>query len=174
MFPIALDLAQVCIFLIGEGEAFVKRQQQLGEYGATHVYACTQDKWLNAEASHHWDESQLVMVVGLGRELSETIVAQARHQKKLVNVEDVTDLCDFYFTSIVRRGDLMIAVSTGGASPTLAKKVRDTISERFGPEWVERVEVIANLRQSLKKSGAGMKEIMQKTERFLEEKGWFE
>lgn len=173
MFPIVLDLASVPVFLIGEGEALANRKSQLEAYGATHIYTCTSEKWLNAEASHYWDESQIVMVAGVERTLAEEIAAQARHQKKLVNVEDVNDLCDFYFTSNVRRGDLMIAVSTSGASPTLAKKVRDAIADRFGGEWEERTKITAQLRRSLKESGAGMKEVMQKTEAFLAEKGWF-
>jgi len=173
MFPIVLDLTRVPVFLMGEGEVLARRKTQLEEYGAANIYVCTPEQWLNAEASHYWDESQLVMVAGLEHALATEVATQARHQKKLVNVEDVNELCDFYFTSNLRRGDLVIAVSTSGASPTLAKKVRDAIAERFGAEWEERTQIIAQLRQGLKKSGAGMKEIMQKTESFLAEKGWF-
>ena len=172
MFPIVLDLKRIPVFLIGQGELLSRRKTQMDEYGAAHVYVCTPDHWLNAEASHYWDNSQVVMVVGLERSLAEEIVAQARHQKKLVNVEDITELCDFYFTANVKRGDLVIAVSTAGASPTLAKRVRDVIAALFGAEWQERTQVLADLRNTLKAGGAGMKEIMQKTDQYLAEKKW--
>jgi len=172
MFPIVLDLKRIPVFVIGEGELLSKRKAQLDEYGAAHVYICSPDHWLNAEASHYWDNSQIVMVAGLERALAEEIAQQARHQKKLVNVEDITDLCDFYFTANVKRGDLLIAVSTGGASPTLAKRVRDAIAELFGTEWAERTQLLADLRNRLKASGVGMKDIIAKTDHYLAEKKW--
>jgi precorrin-2 dehydrogenase/sirohydrochlorin ferrochelatase len=100
------------------------------------------------------------------------LASQARALGKLVNVEDVNDLCDFYFTANIRRGDLVIAVSTSGASPTLARKVRDAIATRFGPEWEARVKELSALRLSLKAGGASLREVMDSTESYLQEKGW--
>ena len=168
MFPVVIDLTRISVLLIGQGEVLTKRQKQLEEAGASQL---TVVEGFSVE-SGAIERATVVMVAGLPREQSEMIVRQARALGKLINAEDITDLCDFYFTAHVRRGDLLIAVSTGGASPTLAKRVRDVISERFGAEWTERVHVLADLRNSLKKSGASMKEIMEKTERFLAEKGW--
>ncbi|MBY0407840.1 MAG: hypothetical protein K2Q01_09115, partial [Rickettsiales bacterium] len=114
----------------------------------------------------------MVLLAGLGREDSERIHALAKAAGKLINVEDVSDLCDFYFTANVRRGDLVIGVSTSGASPTLARKVRDLLACCFGEEWAGRVRELSDLRLSLRSKGAGMKETMQASEAMLEEKGW--
>ena len=188
MFPLVLDLKRVSVLLIGQGEAFAKREAQLREYGAAHVTAIHISRPLEGGVlSADIDASGLppsltlplkgggnaiVMIAGLSRNHAEPIADACRAAGKIVNVEDVTDLCDFYFTSNVKRGDLVIAVSTGGASPTLAKKVRDVIAQRFGSEWSERVSVLADLRNALKAGGASMKEVMQKTEHYLAEKGW--
>jgi len=167
MYPIVLDLTRVSILLIGQGELLEKRKKQLEEYGAAKLVVSTPAAMLQ-----HWQNSQVIMIAGLNRSVSETISAKARADGKLVNVEDINDLCDFYFTANVRRGELVIAVSTSGASPTLARKVRDRIAGYFGAEWGERVRILSDLRKSLKAGGAGMKEIIEKTETFLVEKGW--
>lgn len=170
MFPIALDLAKIPILLIGEGEAFEKRHAQLLEYGATKISLC--------HASEGWHPviaiSNIIMIAGLPREESEKISAAARAAGKLVNVEDINDLCDFYFTANVRRGDLLIAVSTGGASPTLSRKIRDYIAGKFGEEWKERTEEIKNFRLSLKTKNKTTAEVLQESEKFLAEKGWLQ
>jgi siroheme synthase-like protein len=65
----------------------------------------------------------------------------------LVNVMDDTPNCDFAAPAVVRRGDLVIAIATGGRSPTLARKARELIEVAFGPEWEGAFEVIAELRE---------------------------
>ncbi len=159
MYPIALDLTKVPIFLTGEGEAFEKRKRQLTEHGATKLVC-------------HMEEAAVVMVAGLDSSVSGIIAGDARAAGKLVNVEDVPELCDFYFTSYVRRGDLLIAVSTNGASPTLAKRVREKIAGLFGEEWANHTRVMKELRERLRGEGKSMQEVMAASDAFLDEKGW--
>jgi siroheme synthase-like protein len=75
-----------------------------------------------------------------------SIAAEARARGVLVNVMDDVPNCDFAAPAIVRRGDLQIAVGTGGRSPSLARRLREEISERYGPEWTEAVRVIGDVR----------------------------
>jgi precorrin-2 dehydrogenase/sirohydrochlorin ferrochelatase len=159
MFPIVLDLTKVLIFVSGQGELVERRRRQLSEYGATQFVETI------AEAT-------VVMVAGLPREQSEAVVRQAHDLGKLVNVEDVNDLCDFYFTANVKRGDLVIAVSTSGASPTLARKIRDSIAAKFGEEWSVRLREMLRLRKQWKADGKEMKEVVERSERHIAENGW--
>jgi siroheme synthase-like protein len=62
----------------------------------------------------------------------------ARKRKILVNAADKPELCDFYLGAIVRKGDLKIAVSTNGKSPTLAKRLREVFEDVF-PENIQGV-----------------------------------
>ena len=169
MFPLVLDLRRVPVLLVGSGEVLEKRHRQLLEFEAKQVTVMSVVP-TQADIEKH----AVVMIAGWSREQSEPIVAMCRAINKLVNAEDITDLCDFYFTSHIRRGHLVIAVSTSGTSPTLAKKVRDMIASTFGPEWTERTHLLAQMRTSLKAAGAGMKEIIEKTEKLLAEKGWLQ
>jgi precorrin-2 dehydrogenase/sirohydrochlorin ferrochelatase len=159
MFPIALDLTRIPILLTGSGELLEKRRRQLEEYGATQFVRDIKN-------------AAVVMVAGLPREQAAAIADEAHALGKLVNVEDINDLCDFYFTANVKRGDLIIAVSTSGASPTLARKIRDRIAEQFGEEWASHLSEILRLRKGWKAEGKGMKEVVEHSERHIQEKKW--
>src|SRR4029453_611993 len=64
----------------------------------------------------------------------------------LVNVMDDVPNCDFAAPAIVRRGDLVVAIGTGGRAPALASRLRAELSERFGPGWTELVDVVGRVR----------------------------
>lgn len=166
MYPVALDLSRVRVLLIGQGDAFARREAQLVEAGATKI--TVRGGFNEADLK----DVSVVMVAGLSHDESSRIATAARAAGKLVNVEDVAELCDFIFTAHIRRGDLLIAVSTGGASPTLAKRVRDTIAVRFDDKWTGYTQLIKEFRDGLRAKGASMKEVAAASERFLEEKGW--
>jgi siroheme synthase-like protein len=74
------------------------------------------------------------------------IAADARAAGILVNVMDDVPNCDFAAPAIVRRGDLVIAVGTGGRAPALASRVRADLGERFGPEWTELLDLVGRVR----------------------------
>ena len=75
------------------------------------------------------------------------IARAARDRGVLVNVSDDVPNCDFAAPAIVRRGDLVLAISTGGASPAVARKVREELERRYGTEWAETLAVIAEVRR---------------------------
>jgi siroheme synthase-like protein len=74
------------------------------------------------------------------------IAADARAARVLVNVMDDVPNCDFAAPAIVRRGDLVVAIGTGGRAPALASRLRAELAGRFGPEWTELVEVVGQVR----------------------------
>jgi siroheme synthase-like protein len=74
------------------------------------------------------------------------IAADARAAGVLVNVMDDVPNCDFAAPAIVRRGDLVIAIGTGGRAPALASRLRAELGERFGPDWTELVDVVGRVR----------------------------
>ena len=76
----------------------------------------------------------------------DTIAADARAAGVLVNVMDDVPNCDFAAPAIVRRGDLVIAIGTGGRAPALASRLRAELAERFGPEWTELVDLVGQVR----------------------------
>ena len=82
------------------------------------------------------DEADLVILAVNDRDTSAQIRAEAKSKGKLVNVADKPDLCDFYLGSIVKRGNLKIAISTNGKSPTIAKRLKEVFADAL-PEQVD-------------------------------------
>ena len=76
----------------------------------------------------------------------DAIADDARAAGVLVNVMDDVPNCDFAAPAIVRRGDLIIAIGTGGRAPALASRLRAELGERFGREWTELVDVVGRVR----------------------------
>ncbi len=77
----------------------------------------------------------------------DAVFAAGRSRCVLLNVMDDPDRCDFAAPAVMRRGDLAIAVSTGGRSPALASRLRRLLEERFGPEWEELVALLGEVRE---------------------------
>ncbi|MDN3588574.1 TSUP family transporter [Pedobacter aquatilis] len=81
--------------------------------------------------------------------LNEEIRAVTHDKGLLINVADKPDLCDFYLGSIVQRGDLKIAISTNGKSPTIAKRLKQILNEGLPAELDETLQNMSALRQTL-------------------------
>jgi len=74
------------------------------------------------------------------------VAAEARRRRALVNVVDRPAECDFILPSVLRRGGLQIAVSTGGRSPALAREIRRRLERVIGPEYADLVERVGRAR----------------------------
>src|SRR5262249_49118091 len=109
----------------------------------------------------------LLFVAGWDRDESAALAAQARMLGVLVNVEDVPDLCDFHVPAAVRRGDLLMTVSTGGRAPGLSRALRMELEQRFGPEWNRRLDEIAQERGVWRGEGAAPAEVSDRTRAYL-------
>jgi siroheme synthase-like protein len=94
-----------------------------------------------------------------------SIYAVGRSWGVLVNVMDDPEHCDFAAPAVVRRGDLAIAISTGGRSPALARRLREELEERFGSEWAEVMEVIGEAREE---TLASLPELSERIRRWQE------
>jgi len=82
-------------------------------------------------------------------ELNKFVRQSAHDRKLLINVADKPELCDFYLGSIVQKGDLKIAISTNGKSPTIAKRLKEVLNEGLPNELDITLQQMSNLRNSL-------------------------
>jgi len=98
------------------------------------------------------DGVSLVIVASSSSALNQTVFRESRARGILCNVVDVPDLCDFYYPAVVQRGDLQIAISTGGQSPSLAQKLRLQLERQFGPGYSEWVRELGRTRRDVLRS----------------------
>jgi precorrin-2 dehydrogenase / sirohydrochlorin ferrochelatase len=93
------------------------------------------------------DGKFLAVIATASSKLNELIYREAELRGVLCNVVDVPDLCDFYYPAVVQRGDLQIAVSTAGQSPSLAQKIRQQLERQFGAGYAPWVEQLGETRR---------------------------
>lgn len=96
-------------------------------------------------------QARLVIAATDDPKLQKKVAADARARGIWVNVVDVTPLCDFIAPAIISQGDLQIAISTGGASPALARFLREKLEPLFGPEYGLLIEVLQRWRPEILK-----------------------
>ena len=102
---------------------------------------------LRAFVPEDLDRTFLAVVATASRVLNETIYREAQRRGILCNVVDVPEYCDFYYPAVVRRGDLQIAVSTNGQSPSLAQKIRQQLERQFDPGYARWVADLGTTRR---------------------------
>src|SRR5262245_40379943 len=146
MIPIVVDPKVTPLALIGRGELACRRVAALraGGAGELAVFSdrpCAALAELAGEqlrrrlpSADELSRFRVLWIADLRPDEAAALAALARALGVLVNVEDVTAWCDFHNPSIVRRGDLLLTVSTGGQSPGLAARIRRELADRFGPE----------------------------------------
>lgn len=182
MLPLILDPRRMPVLLAGDGPALRKRLALLDEAGAdVSVYAPHPDEALRALAGarlrgrlpqdYEIAAHRLLFLAGLEQATAARLAA-ARARRVLVNTEDVLPLCDFHVPAQVRRGDLLLTVSTGGQSPGLAAALRAWLAERFGADWSGRLSEAARLRQSLRNSGAAPAHVARETNELIRRRHW--
>src|SRR6185369_3001873 len=76
--------------------------------------------------------------------------------------------------ALLRRGDLLLTVSTGGRSPGLARRLKRFLEGIFGAEWQDRLEALATLRQAWREAGALPADIARRTEEWVDRHHWLD
>lgn len=96
------------------------------------------------------DHVDIVIAATSNHELNRKVYELAKQRGILVNVADTPELCDFYLSSVVKKGDLKIAISSNGKSPTLTKRIREILEEVLPEEVDELLQNLTEIRDSLK------------------------
>ena len=161
VFPMFLKLEGRRVLVVGAGKVGEPKISGLLETGARVVVIALQAspavrEWaregkielkLRAFTADDLDGAFLAIVATNSRTLNERVYHEAQRTGVLCNVVDVPDLCDFFYPAVVRRGDLQIAVSTAGQSPSLAQKIRQQLEKQFGPGYATWVAELGETRK---------------------------
>ncbi len=96
------------------------------------------------------NDKDLVIVGTNDKAVNRQVQVDCKARRILVNVADTPDLCDFYLSSVVKKGDLKIAISTNGKSPTFAKRFREVLEELLPDSLQETLDNLTAIRNQLK------------------------
>lgn len=89
-------------------------------------------------------------------EINAAVAREGGQRQVLTNVVDNAALSDFIAPSIVRRGDITIAISTSGKSPALARKLAAELEEKLAPEYAALASLLSEVRRELKQRGVAV------------------
>ncbi|MBI3511815.1 MAG: TSUP family transporter [Bacteroidetes bacterium] len=187
LFPVFLKLEELRVLLIGGGNvALEKLQAILSNSPSVAITLVATDiskeivdisrEFTNLILFEReaiimdFDETDLVFIAINDRLASEELAEEAHRRNLLVNVADTPELCDFYLSSVVRKGDLKIAISTNGKSPTLAKRLREVLDENIPAETNDSINQLNKLRTTLRGDFAEKVKVLNKATAILIER----
>lgn len=112
----------------------------------------------------HWEQREflvtdlesvaLVLASDANQEVNQLAYKEALSRNIPCNVVDQPELCSFYYPAVVRRGQLQIAISTGGLSPSLASRLREELEQRLDPDYEAWVDALGKARERILKTHA--------------------
>ena len=160
LFFACIDLANRPVLVVGGGPvAFEKIEGLLTSRANIRVVApeiCPEVRALVEAGTVTWDEKTyeaedldnafLVIAATGDTEVSRSVRAGAEERSMLVNVADVKDLCNFILPAVHRNGSIAVAVSTGGASPALAQRLRSEIGALVDDSYARLARLLASIR----------------------------
>src|SRR5947209_9138472 len=151
LFPIFLKLEQLSILIVGGGNVGLEKlsavlnnstltQIKLVATSINEAIKVLVTDYPNIQLEERLFEitdvnDANIVIIGINdKSKSEEIALVAKAKNKLVNVADTPDLCDFYLSSVVQKGNVKIAISTNGKSPTVAKRLKEVLNDAIPAE----------------------------------------
>ena len=170
LFPVMLDLEGRECLVVGAGVVAARKVAGLLDAGARvtvvspvlapAVLDIARDGrlrwWPREYAKGDVTGFALVMVATDDEAVNALVAAEARERAIWVNCADDPGRCDFILPSVLRRGPLTVAVSTGGASPTVAHMVREELELVLPSDYGALTEVVADVRRALRDRGIAL------------------
>lgn len=167
LFPIFIKLEQLHLLIVGGGYVGLEKLTAvLANSPQTHITLIAPEirEEIRALAVLHpsliliqkryepafLDNKDLVIVGTNDKTVNNQVQQDCKACRILVNVADTPDLCDFYLSSVVKKGDLKIAISTNGKSPTFAKRFREVLEEILPESLQETLDNLQQIRNKLK------------------------
>lgn len=183
-YPAFIDVTDRPCVVVGGGPVGTEKAVRLAECGARVrlVSPLVTDElrgMVDTGSVHRWDERPyrtgdldgafLVVAATDDASVNRRVWQDAEARHMLANVVDVPELCNFIVPSIMRHGELAVAVSTGGGSPVVARRVRQRVEAAIGPEWGELVDMLRATRERLKERYTDMPSRADAVERLLDQ-----
>ena len=178
-FPVFLNLKDRLCIVIGGGKVAERKVENLLKVKAK-IKVISPEltfklKKLVEEGKIEWEKRKyqkgdlnsawLVIAATNDPEVQKEIYKEAEERHIFCNVVDVPELCSFIVPSIIKRGPLIIAISTSGVSPAVARRLRETLEELIGEEYEFYLELMKNLREQILNSNLSPEEKEKKLQK---------
>jgi precorrin-2 dehydrogenase/sirohydrochlorin ferrochelatase len=171
-YPILMDLDGKRALVVGGGEVAERKIKTLVSCGArvdvVSLDLCPGLEGLERDGrirrvgrefeETHLDGAVLVIAATDDAGVNRRVGAAAKARGIPVNAVDQPADCTFILPAVIRRGDLLLAVSTSGRSPALARRIREELEERFGPEYAGFLALMGRVRELVLDRGEGQKD----------------
>jgi precorrin-2 dehydrogenase/sirohydrochlorin ferrochelatase len=178
-YPVFLDIKDQKVIIVGGGSVAERKVENLLTYGCRiYITAHHLTQYLNNlvtegkierveynEIPAQMEDAFMAIAATDDPLINREVSVMAKKQRVLINAVDQPDDCSFIVPSAVKRGDLHIAISTGGKSPALAKRIRKELESSFGEEYGILVDIMGLIRKkilALDKPQGQNKEIFEK------------
>ncbi|MCL6638539.1 MAG: bifunctional precorrin-2 dehydrogenase/sirohydrochlorin ferrochelatase [Firmicutes bacterium] len=182
-YTISLDLSGKLCLVVGGGQVAERKVRSLLECGAgVKVVSPGLSPGLRALAAEGRidyregpyvtaDLDGVFLVIGATdrEEVNRRVADDCAARNLVVNIVDDPGKGNFFVPAVVRRGDLTIAVSTGGRSPMLARKIREELERAYGPQYGDFLEILGRLREKVIENESDENRKTEILERFVSE-----
>lgn len=170
LYPINLELKDINITIIGGGEvayrkcknflAFSKRVRVVSpEFIDKFELIKSNVDLIYDEYKEEYIKDSFIVVAGTNnKEINKKIGIYCRECGKLVNVVDDIKLSNYTIPSYVKRGDLLISISTGGKSPSLSSKIKKELQEKYDDSYEEYINILGEIRKEIIKKYTNISE----------------
>ncbi|NMS91611.1 bifunctional precorrin-2 dehydrogenase/sirohydrochlorin ferrochelatase [Clostridioides difficile] len=161
LYPINLELDDLDVVIIGGGEVAYRKCKNLLNFNKSVTIVSKQilNKFYDLEGDikiikddykeMYIKNASVIIAATNNRELNMEIGLYCREENKLVNVVDNVEVSNFTVPSYIKRGDLLISISTGGKSPSLSSKIKKELEDIYTEEYEEYLNVLGDIRKKV-------------------------
>ncbi len=162
-FPINIEISNRKIVVVGGGAVAERKISRIVAAGGNPIVIAPQltgtlvklrEKSAITHLARQYQDGDLcgaflAIAATNDKAVNTAVATEAEGCSVLADICNVPEKSSFTMPAVLTRGDLVIAVSTGGKSPALAKKIRDTLAESFGDEYITTVRLLGAVREKL-------------------------
>lgn len=160
-YPVNINLDNMEIIIVGGGKVALRKCMNFLDFGKSVTILAPEfdsrfleignkvDLINDIFKEEYIEKFDIVVAATDNKEVNEEIACICRKKSKLINVVDSRDLSDFTVSSYVKRGDLLIGISTGGKIPALSAKIREELEEIYDESFAEYVDILGEIREKI-------------------------
>ena len=161
LYPINLEIKDIKITIIGGGEVAYRKCKNFLDFGKSIRVVSPEfiDKFdlIKKDVELVYDrykeeyikDSFIVVAATNNKEINKNISIYCRNCGKLINVVDDINLSNYIVPSYIKRGDLLISISTGGKSPSLSSKIKKELEKKYDDSYEEYINILGKIRQKV-------------------------